>query len=523
MRQRGLIVLIGLAAVALVIATAVSMGTRKENSMPTYVITETPKYSSLDPLDGDSSQNLPVVRMLYATPVEILADNSLGSRLLESFSYDQASRTVEWHVRRDITFSDGSPITADDIAFAVARMTFSRPKFPLIKLIRGVDKWLAGPEPLKNYPEGIKVSGNKVTIELTEDYPHPLFRFCLEIFSVIPKQVVDPSTNKIASSNVPTSGYYEIIETTADSIQFKKRAGIQDIQGKQYADKIQFLYRDPKSALSDTSILRDDTVILSSEALFTKGELAEAGKKFNLGFTPASWFTILQINPDIPPFQDPHCRHVFAEAFRKNFEALSETRAEASIFTKMVPGYKTHDELAGSASIHSDARSACLDRLSSAKISVGFGANTPKIFVDAIRATAKELGLELGADLKFADRKQEVEAFLTGKSAFLYNRTGFWAMDPTGDIQMLFTPNLHKVLEHFWTDDRLQGYLRDVVKDGVVNSDAVDGVNAYLFTNSKLNVYSHIRRFYASKNKELVQHLSIGITNASPWQIFGAQ
>ena len=63
----------------------------KESTVLTFVITETGKFTSLDPLDGDGSQNLPVARMLYATPVEIFSDNTLGSRVLETFEYNKGN------------------------------------------------------------------------------------------------------------------------------------------------------------------------------------------------------------------------------------------------------------------------------------------------------------------------------------------------------------------------------------------------------------------------------------------------
>jgi len=519
MKLKNIFIILGV--IASITIVVIFIDVPKEKSMPTFVITETAKYNSLDPLDGDNSQNLPVARMVYSTPIEINADNTLGSRVLETFSYDRSSKTIQWIVRSGITYSDGSTITPEDIAFAVTRMAFTRPQFPLIKLIHGLEPWLKMPSPLKSYPEGIKVIGNKITIELTEDYPHPLFRFCLELFSIIPKKFVNLETNKIIEGSIPTSGYYEIKTSEEKSIVFQQRPGIETIHGKSYPKQIKFLYRDPIEAFKDSKLVSDDTVILSSESLLTRDQIHEIESEFQVNFTPASWFTLMQINPDVTPFQDPVCRLAFAEAFRRNYEKLSSDTSEASVFTKIVSGYKTHKDLLDSASLKLENRIACLTKLSQAKIPVGFYSNTPKIFIDTIIATATELGIELIGPTNYSDRKQEVSEFLNGNSTFLYNRTGFWAMDPTGDIQMLFTPNLHKVLRHYWNDDHLQSLLHNIVRDGVVNLASVDSINSYLFANAKFNVYSHIRRFYASRNKDLVKSLPIGITNPSPWQLFG--
>jgi hypothetical protein len=492
---------------------------KRDSGMKTFVITETGKFTSLDPLDGDSSQNLPVARMLYATPIEISVDNSLVSRVLESFEYDKATKTIRWVVKSGLTYADGTAITPEDIAFSVSRMAFTRPGFPLVKLIIGLEQWLKASEPLNSYPSGIKINGNEITIALKEDYPHPLFRFCLELFSIIPKSCVNLKTNKIECSKVATSGYYEITEHLDNGILFKKRKDLDLIQGKVYPESIKFVYSD-MSVFEDEKFLNNSTVILSSESKLTREHMKTVSSKFEVGFTPAAWFTILQINPDVAPFNNPNCRYEFAKKFRSNFESLSLEKSEGSVFTKLVAGYQTLDSLIDKSK---GSRDECASQFRNAKVPWGFDKTTPDTFKDSIIKTAADLGMAIDGPVSFEDRKTEVDSYIAGKSAFMYSRTGFWALDPTGDIQMLFTPNLHNGLRHFWNDKTLQSGLGSIVKEGEVNMDKVNSINEYLFQDGKLNVYSHIRRFYASGNKELVQNLPVGITSRSPWQLFGEQ
>ena len=149
-----------------------------------YVVTETGKPTSLDPLDGDQTQNLSVVRMIYTTPLEINRENKLSSLVLESFAYDAKTMTITWIAKKGLKFNDGSDLDVEDIAFAVSRMAFTRPQFPVIENIVGLDKWLKEPHPLKSLPSGIQIEGNIIKIKLTKAHEHPLFRFCLEIFSI---------------------------------------------------------------------------------------------------------------------------------------------------------------------------------------------------------------------------------------------------------------------------------------------------------------------------------------------------
>lgn len=495
---------------------------KKGNSVATFVITETGKYTSLDPLDGDSSQNLPVARMLYATPVEIFSENTLGSYILESFDYNTEKKSIEWLVRNDLTYSDGSVITTEDVAFSVTRMAFSRPGFPVIRLIKGLKEWLRSPSPLKSYPEGIKISGNKITIQLIEDYPHPQFRFCLELFSIIPKRCVNLENNKINCDVIPTSGYYELKENIDRDLTFEKRFSVEMIQGKKYPKVIKILYRDAEEAFYAKELDSDRTVILSSESKVTREQQKKVESELKVAYTPAAWFTILQINPFVAPFTDSLCRLEFSEVFRKNYEKVSGDTSESSVFTKIVAGYQNPRELLESVSSqHTEStKTSCRQKMSGAKIKWGFDKTTPRTFVDSLTLTLKDLEIETDGPTQFKDRKEEVENFNAGNSAFMYGRTGFWALDPTGDIQMLFTPNLHKGLQNFWNDDKLQTLLGKVVENGKVNMKAVDAINSHLFSDGKFNVYSHIRRFYAFKNQNLISKLPIGITSPSPWQLF---
>lgn len=173
-----------------------------------YIITETAGPNSFDPLDGDNTINLPVIRMIYATPLETGNNNQLSSRILESFKYEASKREIEWKVKSGLKYEDGTSIDAEDVAFAVARMAYTRPKFPILESIKGLNEWLQTNSPLKTLPKGITVSGSVVKIQFATEVDHPLFRFCLELFSVIPRKCVDIATNKITCKNIPESGPY---------------------------------------------------------------------------------------------------------------------------------------------------------------------------------------------------------------------------------------------------------------------------------------------------------------------------
>ncbi|MCB0371079.1 MAG: hypothetical protein KDD45_17085, partial [Bdellovibrionales bacterium] len=307
--------------------------------MNEYIITETDLPTSLDPLDADQTQNLPVTRMIYATPLEIDASDTITSQVLEKFSYNKASKSIHWTIKKGQKYSDGTEIAIGDVAFAVIRMLYTRPKFPVIESIEGANEWLKLPEPLKGHPKGIQIKNNEITIYLTQDYPHPLFRFCLELFSIIPKKCVDLKTNKISCDKIPESGRFLIKEQKEKTILFQNRI--------KESNQIIFKYLPSIDLAKQLDKISNDAVIAGNESMFTAEELKLFRGYSSFYYLPASRFSVLQINSEVSPFDDRICRFVFANQFRKEYEKLTKdySPSESSIFTKIIPGYLTRKEL----------------------------------------------------------------------------------------------------------------------------------------------------------------------------------
>lgn len=483
-----------------------------------YVITETGKFSSLDPLDADTTRNLPVARMLYATPLETSDKSQLTSRVLESFRYDRANRTIEWIVRDGIKYEDGFPITADDVAFAVARMAYTRPKFPVLSAIEGVDSWSKTESGLTTFPKGLKVEGRKITIQLTEDIEHPLFRFCLELFSVIPRRCVDTSTNKISCNVVPESGPYKMVSQTPETITFQRRV-LEPEPG--LPSTIQFVYTPAADMTKGLDTIGDDTVVAGSEADFSPDAIRKIESSLKLQFMPASRFEALLINKNVPPFSDQKCRWLFARTFRTVFHRLAQDRhAEGSIFTKILPGYGTLEHLNAATQISANDVANCKAALERSEIPWGFDeADRNSLFVRTVETTLRELGVKKTLPVAKKSRKEFAEAFTDGNIAFFNAGSGFWALDPAGDTRMLFTPNLHKPLAQITSDQHFQQLLHKLDRE----PDSFKKLNEYMFEESLINVYGHQRRFFAAKNKSLAREVTFAITSPAPWQVFTAK
>lgn len=491
------------------------MSEAESKTVNSYVITETSLPTSLDPLDADSTQNLPVARMIYATPLEVSEKNGLSSAVLDSFKYDPKKRTVEWRVKEDLKFSDGTPISTEDVAFAVLRMAHARPRFPVIENIVGVEEWAKKDMALKSMPKGIQVNGRDISIVFSRDVEHPLFRFCLELFSIIPKSCVDLSTGKVKCDEIPVSGYYRMLRKEKDSIQFVGRGEVVD--SAQRPERIDFLYIPAIEVAERIKTLPKNAVLAGNEGSYMPSALRALESQLSFKFMPAARFADLDFNPDVEPFTDKRCRRFFAKAFRAAYADVTgkPERVEGSIFTKIIPGYLSLEQLGKAGSDKDEA--ACLKKIRSGQIRWGYVRGEKSIFVETLERTFKNLEIKASEPRVVENRAELTQFFVEGKVAVLGSGSGFWAHDPLGDLKMLFTPNLHKGLQFVSRDHELQSLI------GKALSGETDPkvVNQYIHDEAIFNVYAHLRRFFASPSKDLLSdEIPFAITSPAPWQVF---
>ncbi len=488
-----------------------------------YVITESSEPTSLDPLDADGTQNLPVARMIYATPIEIDSEGALISPVLESFTYDSGSSTVRWTVKSGLKFTDGSDIEPMDIAFAVARMAYTRPHFPVIENIVGVADWSQKTNALESLPSGLTVSGQTIEIRFSKNIDHPLFRFCLEIFSIIPRRCVDLKTNKVTCDRIPGSGRYEITEKRDSEIHFSLRSA--DVYGSSIPNKIIFKYQPLSEIFNGKPMSLEQTIIQGNEIKLSPEQNQNLNQFFQSTFTPSARIGLNLINPNVPPFDDKRCRQFFAQAYREAYKTImgSNGNIESSVFTDVLPGYMKDAALKIKAfNILSETDTdSCREKFVKSGLPWGITKDDKdSIYGKVMENIFDQLKIPKTEAKVLETRKQEVEAFINGEIAVIGASTGFWALDPAGDIQMLLTPNMHKILQFVAQDEKLQKLIRNLKANEDSKSDAFRALNQYLHDEALFNVFTHVRRFYAATDENLIAELPISITSPAPWQVF---
>lgn len=510
----------------MVLGATMIFSASQTNEVYTYVITETSAPSSLDPLDADQTPNLPVARMLYATPIEVDFKGDLTSQVLEHFEYNEATYEIIWKVKEGLKFSDNTELTPTDVAFAIARMAHKRPTFPVIENIRGLNDWLHSKDSLSSFPSGIRIDGQIIKIQFDKKQDHPLFRFCLELFSIIPKRCVDPKTNAIVCKEIPNSGYYKLVSRTENEIQFTKRLP-GPIHGCKAPEKLLFKYISSQEVFKAIEKFDPQTIMSGNELRYSIEQIKDLKSKLQISFAPASRIVGLVLNPKVGAFRDKKCRQIFAKAFRDTYgQIVGDVRqSESSIFTDILPGYLKSEELY--ANISSELNTAevehCRVRFNKEPIKWLKAKNNQKsIFVTVMEKVFSELGIEYVSPINVDAQDGEEELFLAGNLSVVGFQTGFWAFDPAGDIQMLMTPHMHKTLEFVSQDAEMQNLIKNLKASGLEKL-AFTKLNRHIYEESLFNIFTHVRRFYAAKDSSLIMEAPVSITSPAPWQVFNVE
>ena len=489
-------------------------------SQATFVIVHPEMPDSFDPLDADRIRNLPAARMVYSTPIEVSVKNTLVSQLLSNFTYDPNTFKMEWTLRPGVAYSDGSLITSEDIAFSVARMLKARPEFPVIRDISGLKEWLSQSRPLENFPKGIEVSSDKITIQFDRKVSNPFFRFTLELFSVIPKRCVDLTTGKLICDAIPSSGNYILAKSEADSIYFQKFRSANVGHEIPIPDMVKFRYK----GVSHLTSMPDNSVAMLSEySIKVRGlDLKEIGLRSR--WAPASDFVSILISPLVKPFDNVICRRIFSEALRS--AVASEARLgggfEASLFPPMIPGYLPGKRLGGE--IAGSDRSSCIEYMRTHPIPWARLPESEKYFTDELIVKAANI-LQVplqNPHILNVEGDGWIESFNSGKAAFYPFMTGFWALDPVGDIRMLFTPHLHEDLKQVWQDPKLQNLLLQLVNlsEGEGIREKLEEINRYNYERSVFNPIMQSRKVYVSKESDMLEAIPLAVQQPYPWQVF---
>jgi hypothetical protein len=484
--------------------------------------------NSIDPIHSDQTNNIFQARLIHLTPLQVTIDNKLESEILSNFSYDNAKRNVTLKVRSDRFFSDGTQIEPKDVLYAITRFAFFNPSFPFVESISGINEWREKDFPLNSLPTGIKLDNSEITISLDKNLENPLFRLALEVFAVIPSRCIDRSNGKLTCDDPPMGGYYLLAEPPSNTSQIGKytlRKGYQtSVEGIQLPEEIWFHYVPINTDIATYIIdIKDQVIVFGNQIDLLGSHNPLPLELWDTKFMPSSRFAAILINENVPPFENISCRQAFAKTFRDHFKSkfIDKISISSSLFTAILPGFLSDDELINS---HVDSK-LCREQFENAEFNL---ANNPNGFSatikDTVLSSLETLGAKKVTDQVVNSDTEINSLFLQDKTFISLGMSGFWAQDPVGDLQMLFTPGFHKRLSQVTLQPEFMRLIEELKLSTNANLSLMR-INQFLYADAKFNVFCHSQRFYAvpKNTKYKLLDLPSAITAPSPWHLLSSK
>ncbi|MFK7824418.1 MAG: ABC transporter substrate-binding protein [Oligoflexales bacterium] len=462
-----------------------------DKNEPTLINTVSGVFGSFDPLDADYTKNIRVMRLLYSTPVEKDENGKLSSSILDRFEYNEVLKTLTFQLKSGLNFSDGSSITLDDLKLSILRMLHERPTFDPLKYIEGIDKWQAHGKKLDTLPSGLSLNEKTrtLTIKLSQHVNHPFERFTMEIFSVIPKKCIDTKSAKMICATPPFSGDYTLEENDSPFLKFRKRSS-----NKNIPDRLNIVFMSPVRVIKYLENFRSNHVILSNEIDIPPEHRFFIKSKFRDNSIPEVRFFALVLNKRTKTFENKRVRQYFAKEYRSTLNKLFG-REDGSIFTQISPGYISLGDLydkAGNFSKKEEQEIRNHLKTHPPKwMKNSFANHDP--FQIYLKETLKRLGISESPILPEKDRKKEMELWKKGEFDIRPTHSGLDTNDPTLDLKMLFTKNMHYFLIDLQDDIHLQQMLGSINHTQVKKMDInlLKKINQYLFEESVFSIVAN--------------------------------
>jgi oligopeptide transport system substrate-binding protein len=303
------IVLAGVAVVGLLLARGVSPAHAAARS-DVRILVQAPQ--TLDPAAQGDIASARVSAQLFESLTTFDANLVLRPALASSWDVSADGRQVVFHLRPNLTFSDGSPLGAADVVRSWLRVIDPTAPSPLSALmldVRGASEHLAGTATDPGQV-GIRASGSDVIVDLVRpgsDFPSIV---ASPTFAVVPPFDC-AATGRTLGVCATFSGGYRLAASTASELTLTANehywAGTPAIQTVHLV--VDIGGRSPVAAFEAGDI--DYTSIAANDASWIRYD-ATLGPQ--LRSVPSMSLTYLGFDTSRPPFNDVRVRRAVGEA-----------------------------------------------------------------------------------------------------------------------------------------------------------------------------------------------------------------
>ncbi len=288
---------------------------------------------TLDPAATGDAGSASVIAQLFETVTAIDPSLTVRPALAERWELEDEGRRIVFHLRAGLTFSDGSPLDADDVVRSWLRIIDPDAPSPLSSLmldVQGAKEYLAGDaEPAD---VGLRADGTRVEVDLVRpagDFPSVVASTTFAIVPEDPERLASPD-----AVDVPFSGGYKLMEATPTGFRLERNdrywAGPPAIRIVHLV--FDFGGRSTVTAFEDGDV--DYTGISDFDASWIRFD-PQLGPR--LRSVPSLSTEYIGFNTTEAPFDDARVRQAFAKAV--DWQRLVRMAGTASVVpaTSMVP------------------------------------------------------------------------------------------------------------------------------------------------------------------------------------------
>jgi oligopeptide transport system substrate-binding protein len=293
--------------------------------------------STYDPAAAADVVTAAVTAQLYETLTAFDSGLTVQPALAGSWDVADDGTSVVFHLRRDLAFSDGMPLTAEDVVGSWLRIIDPFRPAPLAALmidVRGAREYLAG---AINDPAQVGLRANGLDIEVELERPGADFPSIVSspLFAIVPAAVWRDGQDAFGAGAVVSGGYAVAAESTEEiTLERNQRywAGppaiptvrlVLDIDG-----------RSPVAAFLDDDLDYTEVSIVDAPWI-----AYDEGLGPQLRETPSLAITYLGVDTTAPPFDDIRVREALGAAVDwRRITALASFGGQAPAVSMVPPG-----------------------------------------------------------------------------------------------------------------------------------------------------------------------------------------
>jgi ABC-type oligopeptide transport system substrate-binding subunit len=274
-------------------------------------------FGSLDPALATVSTDIFAVQTIFTGLVELRGDGTVMDQMATSHEMSADGLSYTFHLRPNLTFSDGTPLTTQDIAYSINRTLQPATKSPLasfLSAMKDFDKIIAGKTNSLIGDSILVPDDHTLTIVLTSPTPSFLASFAFPITFPVNRKLIE---------KYGTSWTDHLGEGAGDgpfqAASYQHNTGLTVVPNPRYygvkprLQKIELL----RSGKPDTTYAAYQANQIDLAAVpGSHVELAKKRKDFKQA--PALQITYLTMNYLAKPFDNIKIRQAFALALDKD-------------------------------------------------------------------------------------------------------------------------------------------------------------------------------------------------------------